>query len=501
MRLQNLLRELPTLQVIASNPDSVEVNQVRYDTREITTGDIFVALRGARVDGHTLFAEAIQKGAVVVIGEDLAPLKAAAEQGAVAVQVKSVRAALALTACIINGHPGRRLKLLGVTGTNGKTTTTYLTEAVLRRLGVTTGVIGTVEYRVGETHWPAAFTTPEAPELQATLARMIALGATHAVMEVSSHGLTSERIGGLSYHAAAFTNLTQDHLDFHKTMGEYFEAKAKLFAPPYLAEGGLAVLNVDDLKGQELQRRAKRSLCFSIQPGTEADLVPLEAPHYSLSGIKARLKTPHGEFLLESPLVGPHNLANVLTAFGLCLGAGFSSGQIVQALDTADGAPGRLERVVGPNGFDVFVDYAHSPDALERVLLAMRPLTPGRLIALFGCGGDRDKTKRPIMGEVVGALADLGVVTSDNPRTEDPMSIIEMILPGVSKAGMSRGAPQKGFYVEADRKRAINLAVSLAKPGDAILLFGKGHEDYQIIGVTKIHFDDREEARAALHLT
>lgn len=500
MNLQELLQTLPIVQTFfpqvgEKNP---ELQQARYDTRTIQPGDIFVALRGSKVDGHTLFGEAIQRGARVVIGEDEAPLKEASQRGAIGVQVKDCRMALAHSASALNGFPAKKLVMLGVTGTNGKTTTTYLTESVLRELGVKAGVIGTVEYRVGEHKWPSPYTTPEAPELQSTLSKMVDLGATHVVMEVSSHGLASSRVGGVVYQGAAFTNLTQDHLDFHKTMEEYFEAKAKLFAPPYFAENGLAVLNIDDPKGVELQKRVKRSVTFSIEPGALADLAPIEAPLYSLSGIEAKIKTPDGEMLLQSPLVGPHNLANLFTAFGLCLSAGFASKEIVAALSRAAGAPGRLERVAGPKGFDVFVDYAHSPDALERVLLAMRPLTPGRLIAIFGCGGDRDKGKRPIMGEVVGRLADIGIVTSDNPRTEDPNSIIEMIVPGVLQGGMQREAAQKGFWVEADRRRAIELAVSLAKPNDAILLFGKGHEDYQILGTTKIHFDDREEARRAL---
>jgi UDP-N-acetylmuramoyl-L-alanyl-D-glutamate--2,6-diaminopimelate ligase len=500
----DLLRRYPALDAAQLDElwrhlgvSEIEVKRVRYDTRAIEPGDVFVALRGSKVDGHTLFAAAIQKGAAAVIGEDEAPLQEAAKLGAVAIQVRSCRSALAQTACILNGHPSKKLVMLGVTGTNGKTTTTYLTEAVLRQLGVSVGVIGTVEYRVGDHRWPAAFTTPEAPELQETLAKMVALGATHVVMEVSSHGLASERVGGIQFHSAAFTNLTQDHLDFHHTMEEYFAAKAKLFAPPYLRDGG-AVINIDDEHGRSLASVIiGQAITFSIDASAEADIRPVTAPVYSLAGISARIKTPHGEFDLKSPLVGPHNLANLFTAFGFALRLGFSSQQIVDAFVKADGAPGRLERVRGSAGFDVFVDYAHSPDALERVLLAMRPLTPGRLIAVFGCGGDRDK-KRPIMGEVVGRLADIGVVTSDNPRTEDPASILEMIVPGVEQGGMAREAGQRGYWVEVDRRRAIALAVSLAKPRDAILLFGKGHEDYQIIGTTKTHFDDREEARNAL---
>jgi UDP-N-acetylmuramoyl-L-alanyl-D-glutamate--2,6-diaminopimelate ligase len=479
-------------------PSDPALGVVRYDSRAILAGDIFVALKGARTDGHDLLHAALAQGASLVVGSDPEKLAALRTKPGFVLHVKDTRQALAQLSSLRLGNPASHLVMVGVTGTNGKTTTTYLVEGILRSLGQNPGVIGTVEYRLGERNWHSDFTTPEAPSLQTMLARMRDLGASHVVMEVSSHGLAMQRVGAISYQAAAFTNLTQDHLDFHGSMQDYFAAKAKLFSSEYLP-GGAAVLNWDDPKGRELAEEIAqrpeprpRVIRFSLDPASEdADLRPIEAPSFLLSGISCRLRTPEGEVFLQSPLVGPHNLANLLTAFGLALGLGYPAAPIAEALSRSKGAPGRLERVTSPRGFDAFVDYAHSPDALERVLVAMRPLTPGRLIAVFGCGGDRDRSKRPLMGEVVGRLADLAIVTSDNPRTEDPMSIIDMIVPGVLQGGMTPEATQKGFWIDPDRRAAIAKAVSLAQPGDAVLLFGKGHEDYQIIGTTKIHFDDR----------
>ena len=361
-----------------------------------------------------------------------------------------------------------------------------------------------MNYRYAGRTLEAPHTTPESVELQALLAGMVDAGCTSAVMEVSSHALAQDRVLGLSFAAAAFTNLTRDHLDFHDDMESYFDAKAKLFRA-HLRDGGIAVVNGDDAYGrrlhEELVARGVTSWRFSIEAPAE---ITARDVRIGIEGIEATFVTPRGEAHVRSPLVGAHNLQNLLTAAGLALAAGLPLEAVAQGLSRSGGAPGRLERIDGPNGVAAFVDYAHTDDALARACAALREVAPRRLITVFGCGGDRDRGKRPLMGEVAGRGSDLAVVTSDNPRTEDPASIVEMIVPGVERAGRERlshdeaRAGRGGFTVEVDRRKAIELAAACANPGDVILIAGKGHEDYQILGTTKIHFDDREEARRAL---
>jgi UDP-N-acetylmuramoyl-L-alanyl-D-glutamate--2,6-diaminopimelate ligase len=484
---------------VAAGSGDPEIRAVVYDSRKVVPGALFVCLPGQQRDGHAYAAAAAAAGAVAVLGER--PVDAGA---AVVLVAPSARRALAACAANLAGRPGDALVLAGVTGTNGKTTTTYLYEAIARAAGQGVGVIGTVSYRYAGRTLAAPHTTPESVELQALLAAMRDAGCTGAVMEVSSHALAQDRAAGLRYRAAAFTNLTRDHLDYHRDMEEYFAAKARLFREG-LRPGAVATVNVDDTWGERLAgelRAAGTTVWRFSTRRADVELAARDARH-GIEGIEFTLVSPAGTARIRSPLVGAHNLENLLTAAGLALGAGFRLAAVAEGLSCSTGAPGRLERVDGA-GIAVFVDYAHTDDALRRACAALREVAPRRLLVVFGCGGDRDRGKRPLMGEVAGRGADLAVVTSDNPRTEEPGSIVEMIVPGVERAGRRRLSPAEaragadGFAVEVDRRRAIRLAVDAARPGDVVLIAGKGHEDYQILGTTKIHFDDREEARAAL---
>ncbi|MDD5307089.1 MAG: UDP-N-acetylmuramoyl-L-alanyl-D-glutamate--2,6-diaminopimelate ligase [Deltaproteobacteria bacterium] len=493
-----IARELPG--AVLHGDGDVEVTGVTHDSREARSGFLFAALEGAKTDGRRFVDDALARGASAVL---------AAERlgtGVPEIVVSDPRAALGLAAAACYGHPTRRMGVAAVTGTNGKTTTTYLVESALRAAGLAPAVMGTVEYRFGERRWDAAHTTPEAPVIQSVAREMAEAGATHLVMEASSHGLALGRLNGCRFRVAAFTNLTQDHLDFHRTMERYAAAKMLLFTRAIEGEpDARAVVNADDPFGREILALVRHpSLSVSCDPSSGADIRPLTAPSYSIDGIEARLVTPGGEVTLTSPLLGEHNLANLVLALGICIGLGVDAKIAVLGLARATHVPGRLERISNPGGAAVLIDYAHTPDALTRALAALRPLTRGRLICVFGCGGDRDPGKRPLMGRAVAQGADLAVVTSDNPRTEEKEAIVDMILPGVVGEGLELldgarlAAATRGHVVELDRRAAIRLAIFAARPEDTVLIAGKGHEDYQILGTRKIHFDDREEARAAL---
>ncbi len=474
-----------------------EVSMVTSDSRQVKGGALFVAIAGATADGHDFASAAARAGAVAVLAErpvDCAP--------ASLLLVPSARRALAVAAANLHGRPAERLALCGVTGTKGKTTVTYLVEACAAAAGVSSGVIGTVSWRVPGRTRPASHTTPDAAEVQALLAEMVGAGARVAILEVSSHALEQERVAGLSFRAAGFTNLGRDHLDYHPDQESYFLAKRRLFAER-LAPDGVAVVNAGDAHGAriaaELSAAGRTVWRFGV-PG--AEIAP-RGVRVGMDGIQAVLSTPRGEVPVRSPLVGAHNLENLMTAAGLALALGFPPGAVSAGLSASPGAPGRLERIDG-RGVAAFVDYAHTPDSLAAACAALRALAPRRLIAVFGCGGDRDRGKRPLMGRAAGSAADLVVVTSDNPRTEDPGAILDAIVPGVEAAGLRRlseaeaRAGARGFAVVEDRRGAIALALESALPGDAVLIAGKGHEDYQIVGTEKRHLDDREEARRGL---
>ena len=474
-----------------------EVTQVTGDSREVRPGALFFALPGARADGHDFAAEAARKGAVAVVAE-----RPVACSPAALLLAPSSRRAMALASANLLGRPGDALELVGVTGTNGKTTVAWLVEACAREAGLPVGLLGTVVHRWPGTERPAAHTTPESTTIQGMLAEMRQAGARAVVMEVSSHALAMERVAGLRFKVAGFTNLTRDHLDFHGDMDRYFAAKRRLFLE-HLAPDGVAVVNARDGAGARLADQlgpGRRVWRYGVRAD---DPLRAEEVAFGLDGIRAVLATPAGPVGLTSPLVGTHNLENLLCAAGMALGLGIPPDAVGRALSRSAGAPGRLERVQN-KGIAVFVDYAHTDDALVRALSALRALSPRRLVCVFGCGGDRDRGKRPLMARAAAAGADLVVVTSDNPRGEDPAAIIAEIVPGLEASGSSRlsadaarrGTP--GYLVEPDRRAAIALAVSCAQSGDAVLVAGKGHEDYQIVGTEKRPFSDREEARRAL---
>jgi UDP-N-acetylmuramoyl-L-alanyl-D-glutamate--2,6-diaminopimelate ligase len=477
------------------------VTGVAYHSREVTPGGLFVALKGCRTDGHLYLAASLEQGARVVVTEqDLD-----APEGVTVVRVDQARLALAHISAAFYDHPSRELTLVGITGTNGKTSTTYILEAILNAAGGRVGVVGTVNYRVGDQTWPAPVTTPESLDLQRLLREMRTRGVTHVFLEVSSHALDLRRVDGAVFAAAVFTNLSQDHLDYHRDLDEYFAAKSRLFLE-ILANGrssrGLAVLNLDDPRGQELRDAVGvRALTYGCHP--ESLVRPL-SHRFRQDGLSARLATPTGEVEITSRLVGPFNLANILAAAATALGLGIDPDTVARGIAALAGVPGRLERFGPPEGPGVFVDYAHTPAAITQALAALETLNFSRLITVFGCGGDRDRTKRPLMGRAAAAGSQLVIVTSDNPRTEDPLAIIREIEPGLSDSGLARldvAAAKRGgagYLIIPDRREAIRLAVSLARPGEAVLVAGKGHENYQIWGTERRHFDDREEVAESL---
>ncbi len=473
----------------------VEVRGIRYDSRQIEPGDLFVCIRGFALDGHDFLQAAWRSGAVAALVER-GDLPESALRGGTVVRVGDARKALALIADRFYDHPSRKLSLVGITGTNGKTTTTHMVESVLRRAGRRVGLIGTIAYRFGGIEMEAVRTTPEAPDLQELLERMLRLGADSAVMEVSSHALALHRVGGCEFDVAIFTNLTQDHLDFHGTMEAYRRAKLSLFeglgVEMTKATEKAAVINLDD-PAADLFLRATRARCYTYSLEQPADLLATDI-RVGLDGIQCRLQTPWGTRGIRSPLLGRYNLSNILASAAAGLHLGASLAEVEEGISELRQVPGRCERVERGQEFGVMVDYAHTPDALERVLRMARECCPGRLIAVFGSGGDRDRLKRPLMGAAAVSLADLTVITSDNPRSEDPLRIIREIEEGAKKVwGQGRG-----YVIIPDRAMAIREALSLAQRGDMVVIAGKGHETYQILGDRTIPFDDRQVAREAL---
>ena len=470
-----------------------ELSGISCDSRRIGRDTLFVGLPGTQVDGGCFWPQALQAGAVAaVISEAAAALQPPGPGDAVLVAPEPLTRWAGELAAAFWSQPSRRLALIGVTGTNGKTTTTYLIEHLAVSSGRPSALFGTLVNR-----WPghsvtAQHTTAFADLLQAQLAQAVEAGAQIGAMEVSSHALDQQRVAGCHFSGAVFTNLTQDHLDYHPSMQAYFEAKARLFAEPLLAGG--AVVNGDDPWGAQLVSRLGKACWRSSLEDPSAELF-IRDLQLGAGGVRGVLQTPAGEGAFHSPLVGRFNLMNLLQAVGALVQQGVPLAQLLEGLANFRGVPGRMERVVVGDGCGdpaVLVDYAHTPDGLANALAACRPFTAGRLICVFGCGGDRDRSKRPQMGAIAAQLADRVVVTSDNPRTEDPLSILNDVVTGIS-AGTD-------LVVEVDRARAIALGIAAAEPCDLVLIAGKGHEDYQILGTTKIHFDDREEAERALRL-
>lgn len=470
---------------------SVAVSAVTDNSRAVRPGSLFVAVKGGQMDGHAFIPAAVQAGAAALVTQ-----RSVEATTIPSVEVADSRKALGFLGSRFHGDPSSRIRMIGVTGTNGKTTTTYVCKALLEALGRQVGLIGTVAYQIGADMLPASHTTPGALELQDLLAKMVSRACDAVVMEVSSHALAQDRTSGCEYDIAVFSNLTQDHLDFHKSMEEYFQAKLRLFTgltgpkKPHKR----AIINSDDPSGLRIAASCPAPV-WTYGLKSRADL-RAEQVRLSLGGTTFMAATPAGSFPIESHLVGEHNVYNLLAAIGVALHEGATPDQVRQAVETVTNVPGRFERVTAGQPFTVVVDYAHTEDALVRLLSAAHTLKAGRILTVFGCGGDRDRGKRPKMGRAAVQFSDVVILTSDNPRTEDPLAILDEVEAGVKEALAHR--PDVQYRKVPDRREAIAAAVREARPGDMVLIAGKGHEDYQIIGKTKFHFDDREVAREAI---
>ncbi len=488
MKLAELAKEISA--IAATGQLDVEAFDVTHDSRACEPGSVFVAIRGEKIDAHGFIPQAAGRGAVAVISE----LPRGSANVAAWIQVAGARAALARSAAAVHGHPSERLKLVGITGTNGKTTTAHLIDSIIRESEGTSAMFGTITHRVGNEAAAAANTTPEASDIQRMLARALDAGCRSAVMEVSSHAIKLHRADALRFAAAVFTNLTRDHLDYHKTMESYFAAKEKLFDGSLGSSPGVSVINVDDGYGRRLLKSANGDrMAYGLGNCTD---VGTDDFKLSPRGLTFTAKTPAGKIEILSPLVGRFHVYNILAAIAAGLALGATLDDIARGVAECRTVPGRFEQVT-LNGlqqtpFSVFVDYAHTDDALRNVLQTAREVAgTGRVITVFGCGGDRDRTKRAPMGELAASLSDVAIVTSDNPRTEDPEAIIEDIEAGLKKTA-------RPYLKLTDRREAIFRAIEEAREGDVVLIAGKGHETYQVIGERKTHFDDHEVAREAM---
>ncbi|MBI5779007.1 MAG: UDP-N-acetylmuramoyl-L-alanyl-D-glutamate--2,6-diaminopimelate ligase [Planctomycetes bacterium] len=506
---------------------NLDITGVSYNSKQVKPGDLFVAIPGAKTDGAYFIPEALQRGAVAVISNQKLNLFTMVPY----IRVSDPRAALALASNHFFHYPSRKLKVIGITGTNGKTTTAYLIKSILDKIhphtkdfGVGAGLIGTIEYLIGERHIPAPVTTPQSYDLQNYFAQMLKDGTKYSVMEVSSHSLVQKRVLGIDFHRAIFTNLTRDHLDFHKTPNQYKQAKAILFKN--LSAESIAILNADDPVSKYYAKITPAQVVWyhcgnlgtqykNCVPRFRGILIQAQILSSSLYGNTILLKTPIGETTVQSPLIGRHNVYNILAAAATAVSLGVPVDTIREGVEQFRMMRGRLETIPNNAGFTVMVDFGHTEDALKNVLGSLKPLVKGRIITVFGCGGDRDRGKRPLMGKVVSKLSDLFVITSDNPRSEDPLKIIKDIRKGIRSPHLSsppspfplpsgervgvRGKERvRGYYVEPDRYEAIKKALSLARQGDLVLIAGKGHETYQIFRDTVKPFDDREVVKQLL---
>ncbi len=481
MTLESLLSDLSVISV-TGDPAAIEITGICYDSRKVGEGSVFVALRGDHVDGHDFIARAIADGAAAVVAESLPDT----DSGNIAhVHVENSRKFLADISSAFYGHPSKEMAAVGITGTNGKTTTAFLLHHLLQTSWHRCGMLGTVHYSDGETTLPATHTTPESGDLQMLLGGMLDNGCRGVVMEVSSHALQLDRVRGTEFNVGVFTNLSQDHLDFHKTLDNYFAAKCELFEM-LVASGGKAVINIDDTYGRRLYKMfAERLPCitYGMRQGCDLRAVDLQ---YSKTGTQFQLEMKGKVYLVRTPLIGGFNVFNALAALAAGRALGINFRESVTALANSPQVPGRFERLTDKRPFEVFVDYAHTPDALEKALETARELQPGRIVTVFGCGGDRDPMKRPLMGRAAEYGSDICIVTSDNPRTEDPEAILRDVVKGM-----------KGdrHIVISDRREAIATAINNARESDLILIAGKGHEDYQEINGEREYFDDRVVAR------
>jgi UDP-N-acetylmuramoyl-L-alanyl-D-glutamate--2,6-diaminopimelate ligase len=483
MKIEQVLRGVKLRRELPSDLAELPVAGLEYDSRRVFPGFLFFAFPGARADGREFAQQAVEKGAAAVVSELPAP------EGFLGrwIEVEHGRQALALAARNFYDKPDERLKLTGVTGTNGKTTTTFLIDAVLRAAGMTTALVGTIEYRLAGEVRPAVNTTPESLDLYRLFNELDQAGGTHVTMEVSSHALALGRVYGLTFHTAVFTNLTRDHLDFHHTMEDYFAAKRLLFAPDGARAPEWAVINSDDPYGRQIAP-APHTLRYGFEEGADLRGSSLEM---NFEGLRFTVQHGGERIQLTSPLVGKFNAYNILAACGTALSYGLDWRTISRAIANSPRVPGRFESVQQGQPFLIIVDYAHTDDALRNVISVARELHPKRVITLFGCGGDRDRTKRPLMGQAAAQLSDYVVLTSDNPRSEDPLAIMNDALVGLRRFDTPH-------TMEPDRTKAIRAALKEARSGDIVILAGKGHETYQVLKDRVIHFDDREVARDVL---
>ena len=480
-----------------------EIEGIAYHSKEVAKGSLFAAIRGMEVDGHQFIEEAIRRGAEAVLLEEERDL-----QKRTMILVPNSREALAKISSNFYGNPSSQVKLIGITGTNGKTTTTYLLESIFKRAGYPVGVIGTINYRFGQKTLPSPNTTPESLDLQKILWEMVNGKTSHVIMEVSSHGLDLGRVFGCQFDGVIFTNFTSDHLDYHKTLEHYFESKRKLFFESLVKSQKsrrFAVTNHDDPRGEDIVEGIDLPVVrYGLSPSCDvsADQVAL-----AFEGLSSRIRTPKGDFFVHSKLIGRFNLYNILAAVAAGIAMEVPLETIKDGVEGLGGVSGRFEKVENQKKINVIVDYAHTHDALERVLLGLRHIqSEGKIITVFGCGGDRDRTKRPMMGQVAGKYSDLAILTSDNPRTEDPLAIMDEAEKGLKslfleewhRNELGSWRSKKGYLKVPDRREAIRMAIRLAHPLDTVLIAGKGHEDYQIIGKNKFPFDDRVEAKKAL---
>jgi UDP-N-acetylmuramoyl-L-alanyl-D-glutamate--2,6-diaminopimelate ligase len=503
MRFRDLLKGIPN-KGLTGNLDA-EVKGISYDSRRARAGDIFVCVPGTKEDGHKYISQVRGLGVVgLLTGREVE-----AEANEAVAVVAEPRMVMGQLASRLAGDPSRKMEVVGITGTNGKTTISYLIESISRAEAKECGVIGTINYRWMGKELQSNNTTPESVDIIGLMKEMQESGVIRAAMEVSSHALDQKRVAGIAFRAVIFTNLTPEHLDYHKTMDGYFQAKAKLFTEvisgDWLDRGldftPVSAINLDDEFGVKLYQIAQgRKSGYSLD-NPEAQYRG-KIVEYGWNGIRLAMTTPTGELILQSPLLGRINAYNILAAASALLELGAPANSVAHGVAQLKAVPGRLERVETGRGFLAIVDYAHTPDALENVIRITRELNVKRLILVFGCGGDRDRTKRPKMGAIGARGADLLIVTSDNPRTEDPAAIIAEIEAGIKETGASEpvkpGKDAKGYCVEPDRRAAIGAALASAREGDCVLIAGKGHEDYQILGSQKVHFDDREEIHRAL---
>jgi UDP-N-acetylmuramoyl-L-alanyl-D-glutamate--2,6-diaminopimelate ligase len=483
-----LLKEIAQTAGALPVDGAVEIRGIAYDSRQVQPGFLFVAIQGGTTDGNLYVQEAIALGAVAIASEQpIVP-----QPGIASLTVPDARAFLALASRAFYGNPAGRLKLAGITGTNGKTTTAFLLFSIFRAAGITPCLVGTLGLRIGSLPFPSAHTTPESSDLHAFLAQALQAGCTHGAAEVSSHALALKRVWGTRFRTGIFTNLTPEHLDFHRDMDSYYRAKRILFLP----EGGndleSAVINVDDEYGRRLRSEIQiPALTFGFDRHADIRVLRWEA---RIDGTDLAIATPVGELSVQARLSGRPHVYNIMAAAGAALRLGFDPETIRRGVESLEGVPGRMQLVRAGQSYSVVVDYAHTPDALEKLLETVRGLPHGKLITVFGCGGDRDRVKRPVMGRIAGRLSDFVIATSDNPRTEDPSGILAEIEPGLRES-----SPH--FILEPDRRKAIAAALSMARAGDAVVIAGKGHEAYQIVGDKAHPFDDCTVARELiLHL-